>query len=533
MRIRSVFAPLTLGLLLALPATSGCAKKGEGTTSPTGKSKEDIEAGKADAANRAKVAELIVLANEDLDSGRYISALRRGEQALADNPDNPNAHVVIGAAQWRAGDFDASTAALRKAVELDPSNYGAAVALARNLRASGQFTESLGVLAPAIEAESKGFEGHECAELQDCEDVGGWCDTQAKVCKPPVGLDSRMGQLWAHYVLLDVDAGPAVADEIFLSSAAEGIAADAVRGFADYLRLLQGKGDLVVIEGDTGTSDIDLHLWTGLKFSFAVVGGEPTTAMLSELQIESHIDADLAASLGLEPLGKVSLFNLGEFDVVIVPEVEFKGMKLKNVPAVVDDLSAFAGGNLEDKPGIVLGHQVLHQLGSVVADFPNRTLTLTKAAPESAPAGSSEVPLLFLDQWSIHVPATQLRIDGAEHGIWAWLGGIHPSAISATEKAYLKSDHLPRDLEDPEDVEGGRKMVLVDSVHFGDQTVSGVGGLVYLTEPGEPGLAGVRAFAGFELGGYVNVPLMSQLKVTYVPAQGKMYVESPAPAASE
>ncbi|GEM_PF-1355126 len=527
-RIRSVVIPLSLGLLLALPGATGCAKTSDGTTVPKGKTKADVEAEQASAAKRAKVDALILLANEDLQNGRYISALSRGEEAAADNPENANAYLVIGAAQWRAGNYDASTEALRKAVDLDPTNYGATVALARNLRASSQYTESIAILGPAIAAENENFEGKACAVLEDCEDTGGWCDTQAKVCKAPVGLDTRIGLLWAYYMLLDVDAGPAVADEVFLSSAAEGVAAEAVRGFADYLRLLQGQGELVVIEGDSGSTDLNLHIWTGLKFGFGLVGGEPTTAMFSELQIESHIDVDLANSLGLKPLGKVSLFNLGEYDVVIVPEVEFKGMTIKNVPAVVDDLSAFAGGNLEEKPGIILGHQVLHRLGSLVADFPTNSLTLTKAAPSALPAGATEAPLLFLDQWSIHVPATQLRIDGSEHDIWAWLGGIHPSAISTTEKAYLKSGHLPREIENPEDVEGGRKMVYVDTVHFGDTVVEGVGGLVFLPQPGEPGLAGIRAFAGFELGGYVNVPLLSQLKLTYLPARGKLWIEKPA-----
>ena len=525
--IRSFLAPLTLGLLLAGSAT-GCKKTtADGTKVPKGKSKDEVENEQKAAAKNAKVNELVRLANEDLELGRYVSARKRGEEALADNPNNADAYVVIGAADWRAGDFAASTEALRKAIELDPKNYGGAVALARNLRASGQFEEAITVLEPAIAAESDGFDARACENFEDCEEVGGWCDSTAKVCKPPVGLDSRMGLLWSHYALANADAGPAVADEIFLGSTADGISAEAIRGYADFLRPFQGKGELIVIEGEKGTSDLQLHQWTGLMFSFATAGVEPTTVMLSELQIESHIDADLAATLGLKSMGKTSLFNLGEYDVVLIPEVEFKGLKIKNIPAVVDDLEAFAGGNLPDKPGIVLGHQVLHKLGSITANFPAQELTVTKAAPAAAPAGASELPLLFLDQWSIHVPVTQVTIDAAAYGIWVWLGGIHPSSISTTEKAYLKSDHLPRDIANPEDVEGGRKMVLVDAVKFGQLEIDGVGGLVYLDEPGEPGLAGVRVMAGFELGGYVNVPLMNQLELTLLPAQGKLWVRKP------
>jgi hypothetical protein len=58
-------------------------------------------------------------------------------------------------------------------------------------------------------------------------------------------------------------------------------------------------------------------------------------------------------------------------------------------------------------------------------------------------------------------------------------------------------------------------------------TISGVGGLVHLEQPGEPALAMVRGFAGFELGGFVNVALLEQLKVTWLYGQGKIWVEKP------
>jgi hypothetical protein len=45
----------------------------------------------------------------------------------------------------------------------------------------------------------------------------------------------------------------------------------------------------------------------------------------------------------------------------------------------------------------------------------------------------------------------------------------------------------------------GRKMVYVEEVAFGSVTVPGVGGLVFLEQPGEPQLAMVRG-SGFELG---------------------------------
>jgi tetratricopeptide (TPR) repeat protein len=527
---RSVLTPISLGLILAL---SACKKTDDGTKVPRGMSKDDVEAEKTKVQTQAKVNQLIVQANEALGAGRYVTARKIAEDALAENPDNADAYVVLGAASWRAGDFDASTAALRKAMELDPTNFGGGVALARNLRAASQYDESLAVLEPVIAAEGADFQGKSCEQLEDCEELGGWCDTEAKVCKPPVLVDTRAAQLWAYYTTLDTERGPAVADEVFLSGAsAADVINDAIRGYADYLRAFAGKGELVTIEGETGTSDLGLDIYTGLIHSFAVVGGQPSRALFSPLQIESRIDRELFEALKLESLGSTTLLNLGEYEVTLIPEIEFNGIKIKNVPALIDDLAVFSSG-LPEKAGVILGHQALYKLGSVVADHPAKSLTITKAAPSALPAGAAERPLIMLDQWSLHIPATPVSIDGAENSFWAWLGYSNPSAVTLTEKSYLQSGHLPREIENPEDIENGRKMVFVDQISFGSVTVPGMGGLVYLTQPGEPQLAMVRGFSGFELGGFINVPLLEQLEITYLYNQGKIWVKTPGAAAGE
>src|SRR5690606_866882 len=100
-------------------------------------------------------------------------------------------------------------------------------------------------------------------------------------------------------------------------------------------------------------------------------------------------DRDLFTALKLESLGKVTLLNLGEYEVALIPSIEFNGLTLENVPALVDDLAVFSNG-LPDKAGVVLGHQTLSKLGSVVADHPTRSLTITKAAPTTTPAGAAE-----------------------------------------------------------------------------------------------------------------------------------------------
>jgi tetratricopeptide (TPR) repeat protein len=519
---RSVLAPISMGLILAV---SGCNKKDDQSNTPDGMSKEQVEAEKEKAKTAAKVNQLIVQANEALGNGRYMTARKIAEDALAENPDNADAHVVLGASYWRAGDFTASTEALQKAMTLDPKNYGGGIALARNLRAASQYDEALAVLAPVVAAEADGFEGKACAQLEDCESVGGWCDTTAKVCKPPVAVDVRLGQLWSYYMQLDTEKGPAVADEVFLSGAqAADVTNEAIRGYADFLRAFAGKGELAAIEGDEGVgAEVGIDIYTGLIHSFAVIKGEPGRVLFSPLQIESRIDRELFEALKLEVVGKVSLLNLGEYEVALIPEVEFKGLKIKNVPALIDDLAIFSSG-LPEKAGVLLGHQVLDKLGAIEVNLRTSSLKVSKAAPASPPAGATELPLIMLDQWSLHVPATPISIDGSAHKFWAWFGYANPSAITLTEKAYLKSGHLPRDVENPEDVEYGRKMVYVDQVSLGDVSVAGMGGLVFLEQPGEPQLALVRSFSGFELGGFVNVALLETLQITYLYGQGKIWV---------
>ncbi|MFV8750717.1 tetratricopeptide repeat protein [Nannocystaceae bacterium ST9] len=530
--LRSAFGPLALGLVLAV---SGCAGKQGGTASPRGKSKADVEAEKEKAAEIAKIQGLIELANADLGNGRYVSARKRAEEALAEDPNNADAYVVLGAAEWRAGEFESSTEAFRKAIEIDPKNFGAAIDLSRNLRAMSQYDEALKVLEPVIAAEGEGFASKACESLQDCVDAGGWCHPTEKVCKAPVQIQTRRAQLWGYYTTLDVDKGIHVAGEVFLGVAGDDDATKAIleviRAYSDFLKLFEGKS-LVEFEGETATiNDFGLDAYTGVKHAFALVGGEPSRVAFSEVQIESRVSPEAVERLKLTSLGKIKVFGMGdeEFDVVLVPEIDFQGMKLKNIPAVVQDLSFYESG-MGEIPAIVLGHQVLHRIGTMVADFPGGKLTLSKAAPTAAPAGATELPLLMLDQWYIHVPVTKIGLDGADFRFWAWIGGIHPSAVSTTAKTYLKSNHLPRDIENPEDPETGRKMVFVDHVAFGTSKVDGVGGLVFLDQPGDVGLDGVRdsnGLVGFEIGGYVNAALMKQLEVTYAFGQGKLWVRTP------
>ncbi|HET6583331.1 MAG TPA: hypothetical protein VFG69_07785, partial [Nannocystaceae bacterium] len=93
---------VALGLL-----TAPACKKKKNSKAPTA-SKEEVEQKIKIAKSKAKAHSLIDLANEDLALGRYKSATKRAEEALAADPNDANAHAVLGAARWRAGDYDGS-----------------------------------------------------------------------------------------------------------------------------------------------------------------------------------------------------------------------------------------------------------------------------------------------------------------------------------------------------------------------------------------------------------------------------------------
>ena len=125
--LRSLLRPTTLAiaasLMLAAPA---CGKKKDDSSNlPDGKTKEQFEAERAEAAKQAKALGLLDLANQELNAGRFVSARKRAEEALETNPKNADAHAILGAAAWRGGDYAASTEAYKKALELDPANFGA------------------------------------------------------------------------------------------------------------------------------------------------------------------------------------------------------------------------------------------------------------------------------------------------------------------------------------------------------------------------------------------------------------------------
>lgn len=495
---RSLRALTLASLVIALAA---CGKKGEETNSPGGKkgsTLEEQDRQRAELKKQAKTDTLIDLANKDLSRGRYISARKKANDALEVDSNNADAYAVLGASYWRGGDYVESTKAFQEAIEIDKANFGALLGLARNYQAAGKHKEAI--------------------ELADQAGSG-----DAKQ------IDPMLTKLWSYYALADADNAVKTLDDIF-QNIGEDPLVPIVQALAAFIRPFEGKGELIQIEGAKGTSNAGLDVDGGLKYGGAVIGGEFQPVVFFELREEARIHADLAKSLKLKPLGKMKPIGVDtEQDVVLVPEVKIGDLKIKNVPAIVEDLSPYA--SIGEVPGMLLGRQVLNKLGAVTFDFPNASLEVEAAVPAGPPAGMAESPLLLLDMHILLVPITEVVLDGSDFKFFAWLGGRYKAGMAVTSRTYLKSGNRPSELAELDDPDQGLKMVFFESVALGDYAARGVGGLVLANNPPDPDLAQIIDGTNFEIGGYLNLALMKGMKMTFVPSAGKLYVAGRAPAA--
>lgn len=494
---RCLSRTLVLGAAIAATLSLGaCKTKGGETETPgdSGTTPEDLDK-KIKAAQRdAKVASLIDLANADLQNGRYVSATRLAENALADDANNADAYAVLGAARWRAGDFVGSTDAFEEALSLDANNYGATLRLARNYQALGRDPDAIAILDRVLKDDPKQVEPY-------------------------------VAKLWSHYAMLDADAAVADADNIFT----HGIKDDdplipLIQAYAAYMRPLAGKGPLSAAKGK-GSTSLGVNDATGYKFAGGVVGGGFTQVVLAEFLEENVVDPAFAEAAGLKPVGKFKpILGDAEADIVIVPEIKFGEFVLTNVPAYVTPLSDLTEAIGEDV-GIRLGRQSLLKIGAVRYDYPGMSVEFDAAPPAGAPDGAVETPLLMVSWHLRHAPVVPIKIKGSEHPVNAYWGGLHVSCVAFSKKHYLKSGFLPRTVENPEDEAGGRKMVYIEGFSIGDQDFEGCGGLVLVNDPPDPTIREFVNNAAFEIGGFVNLNLIKSWKVTVALSSGKLFIE--------
>ncbi len=485
-------------LALTLAVAPAC-KKEKGTDAPGGSgaaSSSSSEDGTNKLVTQARTNELLRLANEDLAKGRYVSASKRAQEALDKDANNADAYAILGTSQWRAGDFVASTAAYEKAVELDAKNFGGVLGLSRNLQAAGGHSRAIELLDTLI--------------ADDKEQI-----------------DPRLAKLWSYYTLVDADGGVKELDEIFKYLPAEDPQIKLVQAYAAFLRPLEGKGPFFTIEGDSGSMDAGINHDIGMKYSSGIIGGEFSRVIFFENVEETIIDAAMVSTLGLKSIGKMTpLGTETETDIVLVPEVKFGELTVKNIPALVQPLDPYAAA-IGEKPGMILGRQAMQAFGSFTFDFAANSMTISKDAPASAPDGAAELPFLLVSMHVRNAPVVPVSIDGSEHSFFVYFGGVYGSGLAVTRKHYLKSGHLPRELDDPEDTTNGLKMVYLDEMDLGGNKLGGMGGLVLVNTVPDQNLGVFLDGTAFEMGGYVNTRLMSTWAITYAVSSGKAFVKTP------
>ncbi len=488
-----------VGLALGLALSPGCKNKGEDSTNPdeagSAKTAAEVEASIQKAKDRAKLSELIRLANQDLANGRYVSAQNRADEALIENPDNADAYAVLGAARWRAGNFDGSTEAYRQALDIDDKNFGASLGLVRNLQAIGNHSEAIEI-ADRLLAEDK------------------------------EQLDPYLSKLWSYYATCDADNAVKAVDEIFPRMGKKDGLLPLVQSFAAFVRPLEGKGPLCVVEGDKGTSTLQLDAAYGLKYSGAVVGSEFAPVIFFETREEAVVDSELVKTLGLPELAKYKPPGAEEeVAIVLIPEVKFGNISIKNVPASVQPLSVYSDALGGETPGVILGRQAMQAFGGVSFDFPGSSVELSKAAPTGPADGDVELPLVMLSMYVAYAPVVPISIDGSDHSYFAYLGSTYGAGLSVTKKQYLKSGHLPRQIDPPDDPAAGLKMVYVDSFTLGDVTLSGTSGLVLVNEPADPTIEQFLRNTLFEVGGHINLSMLRTWRVNYALGSGKVFIK--------
>jgi hypothetical protein len=217
------------------------------------------------------------------------------------------------------------------------------------------------------------------------------------------------------------------------------------------------------------------------------------------------------------------MLQANETSVVIIPEIAFGDLKLTNVPAIVDDLTPFAVTG--DAPGVVLGRQALNKIGAITFDFPNAKLQLEAASPTAAPAGAVEAPLLLIDMHLLLAPTTTLSIDGSPSSSTRGSAAATARPSRSPARSTSRAATCPASSSSSTTPTAGLKMVYVDKVTVGNTPIpGGVGGLVLTKTPPDAGLGQIVEGSSFELGGYINVALMTTMKVTYALSKGKMYL---------
>jgi Flp pilus assembly protein TadD len=265
---------LALGAVLATGACAGGAE-----TKPPA---EHPDALLPDTPPRSvpKASELVKQGEQKLQQNDPAGARTLFEQAIAEQPDDPRAHLDLGITFEMLGDAAAAEASYRRAIELSPELAEALNNLAVLLRLRGELDESVALLQRAIAADGQSAAAYTNLALAQ-EDRGELRDAE-RAYRQALSIDDAAVMTRINLGLLLVRMGDADAAREELRSALPGAAGNRAALLAIGNGLRRAGDSAGAVQAMQAAVDAD---------------DEPTPALLSELALAQRADGDRAAAI--------------------------------------------------------------------------------------------------------------------------------------------------------------------------------------------------------------------------------------------
>jgi hypothetical protein len=403
-----------------------------------------------------------------------IGELRAAEAAAKADPGDAATQVALARAAWVAAHFDASIAAAKATLAIEPKEPEALVLLARGHVLRGELKEALSVLRKASSAGLK-------PDLLAREEA------------------------WIHYrrrdfaklaKALDTGGSPVLAGR-FRSFVGKAIVASQPKGTCVTTVPLVATDPLAVVE--------------------ITVDGEPVSAIVDTGASDLILSQKFAAARGISvrPLGQTPpgtpTVGFGQAETVGVGD-----MTLTNVPVdVFDDraMADMAGDTLPDVKA-VLGINLLSDF-QVTLDVPRAVLELVGPRCKSELSTRRSRASIPFWQHETHYVYVMAEMNDAE-GIYLVNTGMRGADLTATQQAYAYAG-----VGTPVVREGVAPMVTVESFELGDTRLSGLQSAFGFFEQ-------TSTADGFRLDGMLGLGVMGRMRWTIDFETRRIYFADPS-----
>jgi len=428
---------------------------------------------------------LVDAANRDLAAGDQDAARERARHTLTVDPDSAAAYAVLGIADWADGRITDSNRELRRALAHEPRQFGASLALARNLRASGDLAESQRLLDALVAADPK-------QELP------------------------RIGLLDTAWVAGDFDTVRRVAKELRPHLHPDSLVSQEAQGVAEVGELLEGTGPWRTVDGLQGS----VPLRWGDDLPLGIVGAKANGAHVRVStnwgSTMTEVTTEWLDSHPVPAQGSVSWPGQGRVRLVVIPRIDFGEIALERIPAIV--LPKGSAWHLHGAD-VILGRHGLTAFGSLRMDGPNATAEFSREPPETPGRGSIVAPLFFLgghiDLLSFrNTLATVLRLEPSGSEIAVYLGA-YPAGLVVTDSAWARGK--------VDEADAGSAKPVHAHIAGRDARLEEV--IVLEAGAQERTIEMMRVLTSLQLRGSLNPSALESWVVTYAPSSARLILE--------